>query len=140
MSNIVKASLKELRMTPRKVGEVVALVRGRTVEDAIVILTHTPRRAAGPVKKLVESAKANAVNNHGLLEKGLVIETISVTSGPRLKRYKPVARGMAHPFQKRTSNIYITLNGNKKPAKKVEAKKEAETSVSETKVTKKGAK
>jgi large subunit ribosomal protein L22 len=118
MSKIVKASLKDLRMSPRKVGEVVALIRGRLVEDALVILSHTPRRTAKPVAKLVESARANAVNNHGLKADGLKIQTISVTSGPRLKRYRPVSRGMAHPFQKRTAHVYVTLSGEEKPAKK----------------------
>jgi large subunit ribosomal protein L22 len=118
MSKIVKASLKDLRMSPRKVGEVVALVRGRLVEDALVILSHTPRRTAKPVAKLIESARANAVNNHGLKAEGLKIQTISVTSGPRLKRFRPVSRGMAHPFQKRTAHVYVTLIGNEKPAKK----------------------
>ena len=123
MSNIVKASLKELRMSPRKVGEVVALIRGRTVEDALIILAHTPRRAAKPVAKLVESAKANAVNNHSLKPEGLRISMISVTSGPRMKRYRPVARGMAHPFQKRTSHIFIEVSGEIKPVKKPAEKK-----------------
>jgi large subunit ribosomal protein L22 len=116
--NIVRASLKELRMTPRKVGEVVALVRNRSVDDALVILSHTPRRAAKPVAKLIESARANATNNHGLKADGLQIATISVTSGARMKRYRPVARGMAHPFQKRSSNIYLTLSGVVKPSAK----------------------
>ena len=115
--SIVKASLKELRMTPRKVSEVVALVRGRSVQDALVILAHTPRRAAKPVMKLIESAQANATNNHGLKADGLRIESISVTAGPRSKRFKPVARGRAHPFQKRTSHVYVTLSGETKPAK-----------------------
>ncbi|GHU06756.1 hypothetical protein FACS189431_0180 [Alphaproteobacteria bacterium] len=118
MAEIVKANLKELRMTPRKVSEVIALVRDRSVDDALVILSHTPRRTAKPVTKLIESARANAVNNHGLLADSLRIEEITVTAGPRLKRYKPVSRGMAHPFQKRTSNISVTLVGDKKPAKK----------------------
>jgi large subunit ribosomal protein L22 len=121
---IVKASLRELRLTPRKVGEVVSLVRGRNVDDALVILSHTPRRAAKPVAKLLESARANATNNHGLKADGLKIATISVTSGPRLKRYRPVSRGRAHPFLKRTSHIYVTLSGEAKPAKKAEPKKE----------------
>ena len=125
---VVKASLKELRISPRKVGEVVALVRGRTVEDALVILTHTPRRSAKPVAKLIESARANATNNHGLKADGLRIDMIRVTSGPRMKRYRPVSRGMAHPFQKRTSNIFIEVIGEikpvKKPVKKAEVKKE----------------
>jgi large subunit ribosomal protein L22 len=128
--NIVKASLKELRMTPRKVGEVVALVRGRSVDDALVILSHTPRRAAKPVAKLIESARANATNNHGLKADGLQIATISVTSGARMKRYRPVARGMAHPFQKRSSNIYLTLSGVVKPTKKPEKPEHTEKSTS----------
>jgi large subunit ribosomal protein L22 len=110
----VKASLKELRMSPRKVGEVVALVRGRSVDDALVILAHTPRRAAKPVAKLIESARANATNNHGLKADGLRIEAISAVAGARMKRYRPVSRGMAHPFQKRSSHIFVTLTGDKK--------------------------
>ena len=128
MANIVKASLKELRISPRKVGEVVALIRGRSVDDALVILAHTPRRAAKPVAKLIESAKANATNNHGLKADGLRIESIRVTSGPRMKRFRPVSRGMAHPFQKRSSHIFVEIVGDlkpvKKPVKKAEVKKE----------------
>jgi len=120
----VKASLKGLQMTPRKVGEVIALVRGRSVDDALIILAHTPRRAAKPVMKLVESARANATNNHGLTADSLKIETISVTAGPRMKRYRPVSRGMAHPFQKRTSHIMVTLSGEVKPVKKAAKKEE----------------
>ena len=117
--NLVKANIKGLDMAPRKVGEVIALVRGRSASDALVILAHTPRRAAKPVMKLINSAKANATNNHGLREEGLRITEITVTAGPRMKRYRPVARGMAHPFQKRTSHVSVTLSGDKKPVKKV---------------------
>lgn len=115
--NIVKASLRELSLTPRKVALVAALVRGRTVEDALVILQHTPKRAAKPLAKLIASARANAINNHGLKADGLRIAALSVTSGPRLKRFRPVSRGRAHPFQKRTSNIYVQITGDLKPAK-----------------------
>jgi large subunit ribosomal protein L22 len=111
----VKASLRELRMTPRKVSLVASLVRGRTVDDALVILQHTPKRAAKPLAKLIASAKANATNNHGLRADGLVIESLQVTAGPRLKRFRPVARGMAHPYQKRTSHIFVTVTGDVKP-------------------------
>ena len=114
----VRAYLKELRMTPRKVSLVAALVRGRTIEDALVILSHTPKRAAEPLAKLIASARANATNNHGLKAEGLKITTLSVTSGPRLKRYRPVSRGMAHPFQKRTANILVEITGELKPVKK----------------------
>ena len=125
----VKAYLKELRMSPRKVSEVAALVRGRSVEDALVILNHTPRRSAKPLAKVIASARANAINNHGLKADGLMITTLSVTSGPRLKRFRPVSRGQAHPFQKRTSNILVVVDGALKVKKAekavtVEEKKE----------------
>ena len=125
----VKAYLKELRMSPRKVSEVAALVRGRSVEDALVILNHTPRRSAKPLAKVIASARANAINNHSLKSEGLMITTLSVTSGPRLKRFRPVSKGQAHPFQKRTSNILVVVDGALKVKKaekavKVEEKKE----------------
>ena len=116
-TDIVKTSLGDLRIAPRKVSLVASLVRGRTVEDALVILKHTPRRAAGPLAKTIESAKANAVNGHGYKPEGLIIKTLSVTAGTSWKRYRPISRGRAHPFIKRSSNIYIELMGEKKPAK-----------------------
>jgi large subunit ribosomal protein L22 len=116
--NTVKASLRELRLTPRKVALVAAVVRGRTVDDALVILSHTPKHAAKPLAKLIASARANATNNHGLKAEGLLITTLSVTAGPRLKRYRPVSRGRAHPFQKRTSHVFVEITGDVKPAKK----------------------
>ncbi len=114
----VRAYLKELRLTPRKVALVAALVRGRTVDDALVILNHTPKRAAKPLAKLLASARANATNNHGLKADGLRIATLSVTSGARLKHYRPVSRGMAHPYVKRTANVLVEIVGEAKPAKK----------------------
>jgi large subunit ribosomal protein L22 len=120
----VKASLRELQLTPRKVSLVAALVRGRSVDDALVILSHTPRRAAKPLAKLIASARANATNNHGLKAEGLQIAALSVTAGSRLKRYRPVSRGRAHPFQKRTSHVFVEITGDVKPAAKKPAKVE----------------
>lgn len=105
-------------MSPRKVGVVAALVRGRTVSDALTILENVPRRAALPVKKAIESAKANADYNHKLKPDTLQIVSISVTPGIRYKRYRPVARGSAHPFQRRTSHIHVVVDGEKRAAKK----------------------
>jgi large subunit ribosomal protein L22 len=113
----VKAYLKELNTAPRKVALVAALVRGRKVDDALIILSHTPKRAAKDLAKVISSARANAINNHGLTADSLKIETLSVTAGARLKRYRPVSRGMAHPFQKRTSNILVIVDGTEKPKK-----------------------
>lgn len=118
----VRAYAKGVDLAPRKVSIVASLVRNRTVADALVILEHVPRRSALPVKKAIESAKANAVNNHGLDGKTLVISTMSVTVGNRLKRFKPHMRGMALPFQKKTSNILVEVTGVEKPKKKPAAK------------------
>ena len=120
----VKAIAKGVRMSPRKVSVVAALVRGRTVEDALVILSHTPRRSALPVQKVIASAKANADHNHNMKPDTLRIVEISVSPGPRLKRYRPAAHGRALPFQRRTSHIRVIVDGEiraaKKPAKTAE--------------------
>ena len=126
----VKAIAKSVRMSPRKVGVVAALVRGRTVADAITILEHTPRRSALAVRKVIESARANADHNHNYKPDTLQIVSISVSPGPRYKRYRPAARGQALPFMHRTSHISVIVDGDqrapKKPAAKTAAtKKEA---------------
>jgi len=118
----VKAIAKGVRISPRKVSVVAALVRGRTVEDALVILDHTPRRSATAVKKVIASARANADHNHGYKPATLVITEISVTAGPRIKRYRPVARGSAAPYQKKSSHIRVVVDGEKREVKKPAAK------------------
>lgn len=121
----VRAYAKGVDQTPRKVSLVAALVRNRTVADALVILEHVPKRAALPVKKAIESARANASNNHGLDPKSLEITTLSVTAGPRLKRFKPASRGRALPFEKKTSHILVEVTGIEKAKKKPAAEKPA---------------
>lgn len=118
----VKAIAKGVRMSPRKVGVVAALVRGRSVEDALTILSHTPRRSALPVSKVIASAKANAEHNHNYKADTLHITEISVTPGPRLKRYRPAAHGRALPFQRRTSHIRVVVEGEQRELKKPAAK------------------
>ena len=114
-----RAIARGVRLAPRKVSLVASLVRGRTVADALTILEHTPKRAARPVAKVIASAKANAVTTHGIDGDTLVIETLQVTAGPRLKRFKPAAMGRALPFQKKTSHIAVVVTGEekKKPAR-----------------------
>lgn len=121
----VRAYAKNVDQTPRKVSLVAGLVRGRSVADAIVILNHTPKRAVRPLLKVIESAQANAVNNHGYDGKTLVISTLSVTTGTRLKRFNPASRGRALPYQKKTANILVEVTGELKP-KKAPAKPAAE--------------
>ncbi len=120
----VKAVAKGVRMSPRKVGVVAALVRGRSVADALVILEHTPRRAADPVRKAIESARANADHNHNYKADTLQIVSIQVSPGPRFKRYRPAAHGRALPFQRRTSHIRVVVDGEKRAPKKPVTKKE----------------
>ena len=114
----VLAVNKGVRMSPRKVGVVASLVRGRSVADALTILEHVPRRSATPVKKTILSAQANADHNHNFKPDTLQIVEISVTSGPRLKRYRPAAHGRALPFQRRTSHIRVVVDGEQRVAKK----------------------
>jgi len=122
----VVAIAKGVRLSPRKVGVVASLVRGRTVGDALIILEHAPRRSALAVSKAVASARANAEHNHNFKPDTLRIVEISVTPGPRLKRSRPAAHGRALPFQRKTSHIRVVVDGEqravRKPAK--EAAKE----------------
>jgi large subunit ribosomal protein L22 len=120
----VLAIAKGVRMSPRKVGVVADLVRGRTVADALVILEHVPRRSALPVLKTVKSAQANADHNHNMKPDTLKIVEISVTPGPRLKRFRPAAHGRALPFQRKTSHIRVVVDGEVRVAKKPASAKE----------------
>lgn len=84
------------------------LVRGKSVEDAIVTLTYTTKRATGPLHKLLSSAIANAKNLSMPVDK-LVVKELKIDGGPILYRRRPRSRGMANPIRKRTSHINITL-------------------------------
>lgn len=112
------AIANDVRMSPRKVGVVAALVRGQSVANALTILEHTPRRSAQPVQKAVAAAKANAEKNHGMKPDTLVISEIIVTPGARQKRFRPAARGRALPYQLRSSHIRVVVDGEKRAIKK----------------------
>jgi large subunit ribosomal protein L22 len=96
-------------MAPRKVRLVADLVRGRPVEEALQTLRFAPKAASRPLKKLVESAVANAENNHGLDIDTLWVSEILVNEGPTLKRFRPRAQGRAFPIHKRTSHVSVVL-------------------------------
>jgi large subunit ribosomal protein L22 len=107
---VVRAQAKYVRCAPRKARLVVDHIRGKSVDDARAILTHTPRAAAKDVLKLLESAVANAENNHELDADDLVIRKVYVDEGPTLKRYRPRALGRATRIRKRTSHMTIQLS------------------------------
>ena len=103
---------------PRKTNVVAALVRDRYVADAVVILEHTPRRAARAVLKAIESANANLLNSGKSIDpKTIRISRISVTAGTRIRRYVPASRGRALPFEKVSSNIFVEVAGEEKVKK-----------------------
>ncbi len=122
----VRAIAKGVRISPRKLAPIAALVRGRSVDDALVILSHTPRNGAIAIRKTIESARANADYNHNYLPATLKIIEISVTPSVRFKRYQLVSRGVPHPYQHRTSHIRVLVEGDirkpKKPVKALDAK------------------
>jgi ribosomal protein L22 len=105
----VRAQAKYVRSSPRKARLVVDHIRGKSVEDARAILAHTPRAAAVPVLKVLESAIANAEHNHELLPEELRIHQVMVDEGPTIKRFRPRALGRATKIRKRTSHITINL-------------------------------
>jgi large subunit ribosomal protein L22 len=104
------AKLSMFRSTPRKTRLVADLIRGKNVAEAEAILKFTDRRTSKPILKLLQSAKANAVNNHEMFEDTLFVSKIMVNEGPRIKRYLPRARGRADMLMKRTCHIEVTLD------------------------------
>ena len=116
---------KGIESQPRKTNIVASLVRDRYVKDAVVILEHTQRKAAKAVLKAVESANANLLNNSGksIDPKTIRIARIVVSSGTRMRRYKPASRGRALPYEIISSNIFVEVAGEEKVKKTAEAKK-----------------
>jgi large subunit ribosomal protein L22 len=122
----VQATLRNLRIAPRKVRLVVDLVRGMRVDAAVTQLRFLNKASALPVRKLIESAAANAEHNNGLDRDGLVIKSITADGGPSFYRYRPRAMGRAAPIRKRTTHITVVLSGNEmKKAGKAEEKPKA---------------
>ena len=104
-----KASLKTVRVSPRKARLVADLVRGKDVDKALDTLKFVNRSASLPVRKLIESAVANAENNHGLDIDILFIKEIRVDAGPTIKRFRPRAQGRAFMIRKRTRHVSVVL-------------------------------
>lgn len=104
----MKAKLRYLRISARKTRLVVDLVRGKHVEDAINILSFTPRAASEPVRKLIESAVANAEAKDADVD-ALFVKEITVDEGPTLRRFRPRAMGRATRINKRTSHVTCVL-------------------------------
>jgi large subunit ribosomal protein L22 len=105
----VKASLKYARVGAQKARLVADLVRGKDVSDALKILKFSDKKTAVFIKKLIESAVANADVKGTVDSDNLFVKTISVDSGPSLKRFRPRAQGRAYGVMKKTSHINLVL-------------------------------
>jgi ribosomal protein L22 len=106
---LVRAQAKYVRTSARKARLVCDHIRGKSVVDARAILDHTPRHVARDWSKLLESAVANAENNHELVGEDLRIVSVKADEGPTLKRFQPRAMGRATKIRKRTSHLTIML-------------------------------
>ena len=104
-----KANAKFVRISPRKVGVVLDLIRGKDVRYAEAVLKHTPKAACEPLLKLLKSAMANAENNHDMDVSRLYVAACSVSQGPTLKRIRPKDHGRAFRINKKTSHITLVL-------------------------------
>ena len=106
---LVRASARYVRVAPRKVRLVADQIRGKGVEDSLSLLRFSPRGASVQLLKLLESAAANAENNHDLDPEEMEIAEISVDEGPTLRRFRARARGRATRIEKRTCHINMAL-------------------------------
>ena len=108
------ATLKNARISARKVKIVADLVRGKNVDEALAIMKFTPKASSEILEKLLKSAIANAENNNGMSHDKLYISEIYANQGPTLKRIRPAAKGSAVRIRKRTSHITIKLRESDK--------------------------
>ena len=104
------AKLSYARVSVQKACFVLDAIRGKDVETALAILEYSPRYASSVIKKLLESAIANAENNNGMSADSLYIAECYANKGPTMKRIKPRAQGRAYRIEKRTSHITIVLD------------------------------
>lgn len=114
------ATLNNHRQSPRKVRILTGLVRGKPVATALNSLMFAEKKAAAPVKKLIESALASAKNG-GMDINNLIVKEITVNAGATLMRRRPMSRGRAFPIRKRVSSIFVALAAG--PEAKVKATK-----------------
>jgi large subunit ribosomal protein L22 len=129
----IKAVQKFVRMSPRKLRLVVPMVKDLKPAEALEILPHIGKRAAEPISKVIKTALANA-KEKGINERDLFFKEIQINDGPRLKRWRPGARGRVKPYQRKMSHIRVILE-----SKEPEPIKKARKEIAEAKKTKKSA-
>jgi len=106
----IRAAARYIRISPRKVRVIMGQVRGKKVEEALNVLSFAPQRGSRILKKLINSAVANAQENAGMDVDSLYIAKIYADEGPTLKRWRPRALGRATRIRKRTSHLTVVLD------------------------------
>lgn len=142
-----RAQARFVRVTPMKARRVVDLIRGLPAADAQAVLRFAPQDASEPVGKVLDSAIANATNNHNLNPASLVVAEAYVDEGPTMRRFRPRAQGRAFRIRKRTSHITVVLEdldarepvALKKSAPKKAAAKDADEAAPKKAAAKKAA-
>ena len=107
------ATAKYLRISPYKIRTVLALIRGKSVDEAAGILTYCNKGGSDEVKKVLLSAAANAEHNQGMDRSDLYVSEAFANGGPHLKRMQPVSKGRGHAILKRTSHVTVILDAKK---------------------------
>ncbi|CAG9466001.1 unnamed protein product [Pedinophyceae sp. YPF-701] len=105
----VAAVLRYVRGSPNKVRRVLDTIRGKSYEEALMILEYMPYRACEPVLKCLVSAAANAKNNNDMKKSSLYVSTCYCDEGPVMKRFQPRSRGRGFPIRKRVSHITVKV-------------------------------
>ena len=104
-----RAIAKHVRVSPLKVHFICDEIRGKQVDEALSILQFTPKKGARVLEKVLNSAIANAENNFNLDRDNLYVSQAYANDGPHMKRWRPKAKGMAHPILKRSSHIGVVV-------------------------------
>lgn len=103
------ARVKQVRVSPTKVRQVLALIRGKKVADALTILKFSPQKSAGIVYKVLQSAIANADHNFGMDTDKLRVVAATADKGPVMKRFRAASMGRAHPYIHATAHVTVTV-------------------------------
>ena len=106
----VKAQARWVRISPRKLGRVLEMVRGKSAGEAMRLLNFMPQKGARILEKVIKSAIANAKNNYKLPEENLVIVEAYANKGIIMKRWQPRARGRIYPIHKRSSHVTVWVS------------------------------
>jgi large subunit ribosomal protein L22 len=133
-----RAQARYVRVTPMKARRVIDLIRGMNAADAQAVLRFAPQAASEPIGKVLDSAIANATNNHAMDARSLVVSEAFVDEGPTQKRIRPRAQGRAYRIRKRSSHITVIVSDGVESAPVVKTAPKAKASANTADAEKKG--